>query len=873
VSWNDTTREYPLDKCIHQLFEEQVERTPEHIAVLFGNRKLTYREVNQKANQLAHLLKDQGVKKGKYVPVLMERSLELLLSHLAIMKAGAAFVPIDPKWPVTRIREIFNQLNTEIFLVNSSQADWEDLSNWSRVVVNELELTEFKSNLNLSTSCTEPIYVIFTSGSTGKPKGAINQHRGITNRFLNMNDRYGCQENDVILCTSNHVFDSSVWQLFWPLINGNCTAIVPPDFSFELHKIIELIEKFKVTITDFVPSVLNLLVVLLERNPQLRHQLHSLRQLIIGGEAMNVKAIYQFKSYFPNVGITNAYGPTETSIGVIFYEVPSVCTASMFTAEIPIGRPLFNVHALILDRHLNLVPIGVPGELYIGGVCVGLGYLNEEAKTRCVFIPNPFSEINSDRLYQTGDLVRYLPDGNIEFLDRIDRQVKIRGIRIELGEVEATLAQHPDLREAVVIVKEDTPGDKRLFAYVVANESQPTIAQLRSFIKSKLPDYMVPSAFVVLEAIPLTPNGKIDRRALPSPDFSTQAAGRIAPCTNTELQLVQIWSEVLNIPAVGVRDNFFDLGGHSLLAVRLMARIEQQLGTHLALATLFTEPTIEHQASLLSAVTNPQFSSPLVPIRQTGSLLPFFCVHPVGGNVLCYAALARQLSVEQPFYGLQAVGLNGEEEPLTRIEDMATNYIKAIQTVQPQGPYQLGGWSFGGIVAFEIAQQLRSLGHEVAVLALIDSFNPTVLNNPKPDEAMLVTSFAKNLSRIFDKELQMSVDELRQLGLKEQLNYLLKEAKIIQILPPEIALEQICQLFAVFQANSQAIHNYVPQPYSGQITLFCAEEKSIQLAEKQIQGWSSLAMAGIDINKIPGDHFSIVRSQVLVKKLKACLSQ
>lgn len=309
---------------------------------------------------------------------------------------------------------------------------------------------------------------------------------------------------------------------------------------------------------------------------------------------------------------------------------------------------------------------------------------------------------------------------------------------------------------------------------------------------------------------------------------------------------------------MGVRDNFFDLGGHSLLAVRLIACIEQQLGTHLPLATLFTEPTIERQASLLTAATNAQRSSPLVPIRQTGSLPPFFCVHPVGGNVLCYAALARQLGVAQP---------------LTRVEDMASRYLEALQTIQPEGPYQLGGWSFGGIVAFEIAQQLHSLGHEVALLALIDSFNPTVLNKPKPDEAILITSFARNLSRLFDKELPVSVDKLRQLELDEQLDCLLKEAKILQILPSEIGLQQMRQLFEVFQANSQAIHSYVPQPYSGQITLFCAEEKSIQLAEKQIQGWNSLAMAGIDIHKIPGDHFSIVRSQVLVKKLKACLSQ
>ncbi|WP_287358456.1 non-ribosomal peptide synthetase, partial [Moorena sp. SIO3B2] len=482
----------------------------------------------------------------------------------------------------------------------------------------------------------------------------------------------------------------------------------------------------------------------------------------------------------------------------------------------------------------------------------------------------------NQRIYRTGDLGRLRPDGSLEFVGRKDFQVKLRGYRIELGEIEAALAQHSQVKEAVVIAREDTPGDKRLVAYVVPTESQPVISQLRSLIQTQLPDYMIPAAFVVLESLPLTPSGKVNRRALPAPNVSTQEAGGIEPRTIAELQLVQIWSEVLNIPTVGVQDNFFDLGGHSLLALRLMARIEQQLGTHLPLATLFAKPTIKDQASLLSGATNTQLLSPLVLIQPAGSLPPFFCIHPRGGNVLCYAALARRLGVEQPFYGLQAVGLNGEQEPLTRIEDMATTYIKAIQTVQSQGPYQLGGWSFGGIVAFEIAQQLRSSGHEITLLALIDSINPTILNKPKPDRAMLLTAFAGSLSRRFDekqfnKKLAVSVDKLRQLELDEQLNYILKEANKAQILPPEIGLEQIRDLFAVAQANIEAKYSYVPQPYSGQSTLFYTDRKSAQLTQKQIQNWSSLTTGGIKIHKITGDHFSIIRSEALAQELRPYL--
>jgi amino acid adenylation domain-containing protein len=872
VEWNNTSREYPLNKCIHQLFEEQVERTPDRIAAIFKNRKLTYREVNQKSNQLAYCLQEKGVGKGKYVPVLMERSLELLLSYLAIMKTGAAFVPIDPKWPVTRISEILRELNTEVFLINSNQECWEELSKWSCVVVNELELTGSQSNLNVFVNGTDSIYVMFTSGSTGKPKGAINQHRGLTNRFLNANDRYGRKNNDVFLFASNQIFDASIWQLLLPLVNGNCTVIAPPSLGFDLPKIIDLIEKFQVTIAGFVPSIFNLLVERLEQQPKFRQRLQSLRLLIIGGEAINPKAIYRFKSYLPGVEITNGYGPTETSISVIFYDIPSV-----FTEPIPIGKPLFNVQALILDENLNLVPIGVPGELYIGGVCVGLGYLNNEAATSRAFIPNPFPEIKSDRLYKTGDLVRYLPDGNIEFLGRIDRQVKIRGIRIELGEIEATLAQHPDLREAVVTVREDTPANKRLVAYVVPNASQPTIAQLRSFLKTKLPDYMVPSAFMALERMPLTPNGKINRYALPVPDTShlSPETDAIAPRNTLELQLAQIWSEVLNIPGVGVRDNFFDLGGHSLLAVRLMACIEQQLGTYLPLATLFTEPTIEHQASLLSAATDAQRSSPLVPIRKTGSLPPLFCVHPIGGDVLCYATLARHLGETQPFWALRSLGLDGECQPLTRIEEMAATYIKALQTIQPSGPYHLAGWSMGGIVAFEMATQLVASGHDVSLLAAIDSDAPlqTFPESLLIDEAMLLVDWVKNLNGLSHKALSVSVEQLRRLAPQEQLPYVVEQAQQVGLLPTEMGHKQGSSLFNVFKANRLSLYSYRPQPYPGRITLFCSTEDSQGERLEPTLGWEELSTSGIDVHAIVSNHFSIVQTRRLAELLSRIIVQ
>ena len=620
VEWNNTQKKYPQDKCIHQLIEAQVEQTPNHIAAVFENKTLTYLQVNHKANQLACLLREKGIGRGKYVPVLMGKSLELLISHLAIMKAGAAFVPMDTKWPIERIKEILQELNSEFVLVSPAQPDWEGLASWSCIVVDEQKLTDAVPNLNVSLNLDDPIYAIFTSGSTGKPKGAINKHRGIVNRFFNMNDRYGYKENDVILFTSNHIFDSCVWQLFWPLINGARTIITSPSFGFDLEQIITLIYQNKVTITDFVPSVFNIFVDYIVNNYKMHYQLHSLRQLLIGGEAMSAKAIYQFKQYFPSVGITNTYGPTETSIGVVFHEVPSE-----FTEPIPIGKPLHNVYALILDKHLNPVPIGVTGELYLGGECVGLGYLNNETTTRAVFIPNPFAEINSELLYKTGDLVRYLSDGTIDFLGRIDNQVKIRGIRIELGEIEAVLAQHPKVRRAVIVAREDKLAEKRLIAYVVLNQEQvATPQELGCFLKEKLPEYMIPSTFVVLDAFPLTSNGKIDWRTLPVPDISRidLEVSFVPPQTSIEKALAKIWADVLGQEQVGIHDNFFELGGDSILSIQVVARTNQA-GLLLTPKLLFQHQTIAELASVVSTTVPVQAEQgvvtgqvPLTPIQH-----------------------------------------------------------------------------------------------------------------------------------------------------------------------------------------------------------------------------------------------------------------
>jgi amino acid adenylation domain-containing protein len=443
----------------------------------------------------------------------------------------------------------------------------------------------------------EPIYVIYTSGSTGKPKGVLVPHRGITNRFLWMNEFFGRPTAAAVLQTTHHVYDSAVWQLFWPLINGGKTVIPAPGMEINADYLAGLIERNEVTVTDFVPSVFNTFVPQLVDDGSLRDKLRSLRTIIVGGEEITPSTTYSFMAQFPRVRVINLYGPTEASIGCICHEV-----TGKEGGKIPIGRPISNVQVLILDANKNLVPAGVAGELYLSGICLGLGYLNDEEKTNSAFVDNPFPDINYKKLYKTGDLVRYLPDGNIEFLGRLDDQVKLHGFRIELGEIETALRAHPAVREAVVTAPENGRRGKRLVAYVVSDEElAPTSGELGSFLKQMLPDYMVPAVFMFLHALPLTANGKLNRKALPQVEQDRPELDQVfaAPRTQLEQAIAAVWQELLQLEQVGVDDNFFDLGGHSLLMVRVHHKLRGVVDRDFSLVDLFQYPTISSLAAYL----------------------------------------------------------------------------------------------------------------------------------------------------------------------------------------------------------------------------------------------------------------------------------
>ncbi len=1295
VEWNDTATEYPTDKCIHQLFEEQVDKTPDAVAVVFEQEQLTYRQLNQKANQLAHHLTSLGVKPEVLVGICVERSVEMVVGLLGILKAGGAYVPLDPSYPQERLNYMLSDSAVGVLLTQNSLLESLPEHN-ARVVCLHSDRTAIeqhsKENLDVGVCSDNLAYVIYTSGSTGKPKGVQIYHRSVVNFLNSMLHSPGLTSEDTLYAVTTISFDIATLELYLPLMVGAKVILGSRKIASDGNWLLSELLHSKTTVMQATPATWQMLLTAGWRND------YPLK-VLCGGEALSGSLTHQILE--TGSQLWNMYGPTEATIWSTIYNVvvnQTVTSTDNLIASI--GRPIANTLLYILDSHLQPVPIGVPGELYIGGDGLARGYLNRPQLTSEKFIPNPFdkskqtaptaSQNQKSKLYKTGDLARYLSNGKIEFLGRIDNQVKVRGFRIELGEIEAVLATHPQVERAVVIATEENTGNKRLVAYVVSGQnnqsdatnplellqieqwqqvwqniytdtysksieieqpnyntvgwkstytgklipqeqmrqwadltveqilkwepkhvleigcgtgmllfqiaphclsycgtdistealgyvarqlkhlednyshvslsqklahdftdieegrfdavilnsvvqyfpsinylvevlqgavnslakgglifvgdvrslplletfhtainfsrasdsltidelrkqvktavereeeltldpaffvalkqhlpqikhvqiqlkpgnyqneltkfrydviihvereistvkpqwleydqenlnlsalkqllvdnkpsvvgikdipnvrlveevtlvkqlynSQPQetignlrqtlrlhkqvgiepenfwswqnelpyevyiswsssgnnscynaifvrnelgsnsqkifpqmeemldvkqcsayannplkrdwnrhlVSELREYLKAQLPDYMVPSAFVTLDTLPLTPNGKIDRKALPAADIVERNTEYIAPRTTIELQIAQIWSEVLNLTSVGVQDNFFELGGHSLLAVRLISKIQQQFQKNLPLATLFQNPTIEQLASLLrSSVNTP--NSLLVPIKTSGNQPPLFCIHPVGGNVLCYADLASHLDRDYPVYGLQALGLDGKQPPLTSVEEMASHYIEAIEQVQPQGPYHLIGWSMGGVIAYEMAQQLQAKNEPVALLTLIDSSAPTVMPLPSEiDEAMIVNLLAQDWGGLYGQELDIFLETLRKLEPSEQVKHLFEQAKQQAIFPPEIETEQLQNLREVFQTNLIAMYHYQPKAYSGSILLLKASEILPEVIEDPTHGWGHLVLDDIQTHTITGDHYTIMKApqvECLTEKL------
>ena len=862
VEWNDTAVAYPREASIHQLFEQQAAATPEAVALVFGDERLTYRELNARANQLAHHLRRYGVGPDVLVGLCIERSVEMIVGLLGVLKAGGAYAPLDAVYPSHRLAFMIEDLNAPVLLTQENLAvrlparDRRVISldtGWDEIAGESLETPpDLTSADNLA-------YVMYTSGTTGQPKGVAVPHRGVV-RLVRGTNYAALGEDEIILQAATISFDASTFEIWGALLNGGKLVLMPPGVP-SLEDLAATLERHQVTTLWLTAGLFHLMI-----DEQLE-SLRQVRQLLAGGDVLSVPHVRTALARLHETRLINAYGPTENTTFTCCHMMSGRRDED---GPVPIGRPIANTTVFILDVDMQLVPVGVAGELYTGGDGLARAYLHHPALTAQKFVPHPFAD--GQRLYRTGDLARYVADGTIEFLGRIDQQVKIRGFRVELGEIEAALSECPAVHECVVVARGDTLEEKRLVAYVVADMEE--AETLRESLKEKLPDYMVPSAFVTLDSLPLMPNGKVDRKALPAPHASCQeqTASYVGPRDTFELRLCRIWENVLRVRPVGARDNFFDLGGNSLLAVRLMAQARKEFDRDIPINVLFQGATVEHLAGVLRGEAGGQSFSSMVGIQTSGSRPPLFFVHPVGGTVFCYLELSKYLGKDQPLYGLQAPGIYGEQEPLSRVEDLATHYLNAVRSVQPRGPYHLGGWSMGGVVAFEMARQLRKQGEEVAVLVMIDSALPQYVARlgDSVEEEKLLSAFLYDLGAQSGKDLPDLSGQLQELSAEEQLAYLLEQAESNDILPPQAQLES---LLNVFKSNLRALTSYAPARYDGRLQLFRAAEGGAD--SDAAMAWDSFAEEVVTYS-VPGNHYTLMTNtnvRALAALLKTHLDQ
>ncbi len=877
VEWNRTAADYPRHQTLAALFEAQAGQTPHRSAVVDADTVLTFAQLNQQANRLAWSLQELGVAPDVPVAVFLERSPALVVALLAVLKAGAAFLPLDPDTPPARLRFMLNDARPPVILTTEELS--RRLPDTPAVVValDGADLSRLPArNPDCPALPHHLAYIMYTSGSTGAPKGVMVEHRGLVNYLTWAARTYPFGEGKGVPLHTSIAFDLTITALFGPLVAGQAVYLAPARAGIDsLANLLRSGGGF--SLVKLTPSHLKLLARQLEP-AEMASAAHA---LVIGGEALQAEDIAAWREYAPGTVLYNEYGPTETVVGCCVYRVDD---HTPYTGPVPIGRPVANTRIYLLDDHLQPVPEGVAGEIFIGGDGVARGYLNRPHLTETRFIPDPFSQHPGDRLYRTGDLARLRPDGHLEFLGRRDSQVKIRGYRVELAEIEAVLAAYPAVRLAAVQLQ----SDNRLVAYVTPEPGVSLSPEdLRQHLQTILPDYMIPSHFVLLESMPLTANGKIDRAALPVPEPErVRPSGLVPPQNSIQRRLVELWQEVLGVKPVGIEDDFFALGGHSLLAAEVIARIEQVFNRRLPVSVLFQAPTIAGLARLLSPEEDPlpAEAASLVAIQPQGHKPPFFCVHGVGGGVMDYADLARLLGTDRPFYGLQERGLDGVHEPFARVEDMAAHYIREIRSVQARGPYYLGGYCFGGTIAFEMARQLQAQGEQVALLAVLDNTAPGV------SETWSLRTAARFLGH-----LPGWLADFLHLGPAQMAARIRRRARAaVQRLvgpgtisagyPTRADIEAVIdddlsrippRYHRFLAAHYLALQHYRPRPYRGRVTLFRTRGQSLFGPFAPDLGWGRLA-AQVTVREIPGFHANILQEpyvRTLAAQLKRALDE
>jgi len=845
VEWNQTEFEYPNHKCIHKLFEEQVAKTPDAVAVIFEQQQLTYQQLDNRANQLANYLQTLGVKPDSKVGICIDRCLEMVVGILGILKAGGAYVPLDPAYPQERLSHMLDDSEVPVLLTtenllfqipeNSAQQICLD-KDWDNLIATQNEQVPL-SNVSPSNLA----YIIYTSGSTGKSKGVMIEHNSLVNFTATATKEYGINHQDRILQFASISFDVAAEEMYPCLTSGATLILRTNDFLTNGSEMLQKCDEWGLTVIDLPTAYWHQIVSdLANYKCEIPD---SLRLVIIGGEAVIPEKVITWYKFLKNKQypeFINVYGPTEATVVVTKCKLSESINQDSRLPQMTIGKPFGNVKIYILDSCLNPVPIGVPGELHIGGVSLARGYLNRPELTAQKFIPDPFNP--GMRMYKSGDLARFLTDGNIDFLGRIDHQVKIRGFRIELGEIETVLNQHLSVKQAVVIPQEYDKGDKRLIAYVVPRNSQvATTPYLKDFLKTKLPDYMVPSGFVFLDSLPLTPNDKVDRKSLPKPDKTNLNLQQdyLAASDDIQQKLVAVWEKAFGIQPIGIKDDFFDLGGNSLMATFMVGEIEKLFDTKLNQAVFFEASTIEQLAAIIAQKETA--SENVVKINQNGKKTPLFII---SNTSFLYQEMIENLDIEQPIYIIK--------EELAKTSEMASACLQQMRSIQPNGPYYIMGHSYEGLVSYEIARQLQELNEQVAFLGMLDSAIPEVENR------------ARNKTSLYKRYRRLKT--VFQLPWKDIINFF-KE---------RIDYRLSKKFYPLLSTLDTLINEHEVKHYAGKITVFSALYEFYRIEDINL-GWDKWVSGGIEIHEIPGTHRSMLlrpdNAKLLAQKVNACLSK
>ncbi|MCX4919808.1 amino acid adenylation domain-containing protein [Streptomyces sp. NBC_00687] len=856
VDWNGVTGPYPDTATIHSLIEDRVATDPDAIAITHGDAQWTFAQVNARANQLAHHLRETGITPDTLIAVCLDRSPELIATLLGIMKAGAAFVPLDPDYPTDRITYMVNDAQAPLIITSTQHTDRLPADTPRLLVDTEWPEGPTTNPAPLATP-DDLAYIIYTSGSTGRPKGVALEHRGVVNYLHWCDQNYPVTEPGGIgtILYSSVTFDLTITALFLPLIQGTQLAIPQPqpgqsafDAAIDL-----ILTDIPISFLKATPSHLEILAAHLTT----RQATHHITTIVAGGENLTPALVSQLlDTSTTHTTISNEYGATEGSVANVM---------SLTTTPDPngntttLGQPITNTTTYVLDHHNQPAPIGIPGHALLGGICLARNYHNRPDLTEQRFTPNPLHTPNDPRTYHTGDLVTWRPDGTLEFIGRIDNQIKLRGYRIELGEIENALNTHPHIHTTTITLREDTPGNKQLTAYVVTNEPVDNDA-LRAHLRQQLPDYMVPATYVTLDQLPLTPNGKVDTKALPAPGSERPELGNAytAPRTDTERILAAIWVDILGIETVGVHDNFFALGGQSISAVRMVSRI-REAGLPIALQQIMRHPTVAGLAAVLDvpevrAETEAGGLIVLLSSEDDPALPRLFCVHPGGGSTHPYRALAQRLAGAFTVYGVQAPGLNAGESPLVGFEDIADRYWREIRRVQPEGPCTLLGWSTGAVIAH--AMGVRD-PQAVAALLLLE---PAVTGADQQNR------FQRHA------EVYRRVNDLWRLGQDQAGVQRAATEREMKRLAPEMNIEESAITldewlpYAVLEAEVRSLATYRPASSAVPATLFVSDTVRDGSGDEVPQAryvahWSGLYPLGLDIRPMPGRHMEMVKGE------------